>query len=74
MSHFEIQQFELSSYHTQCVGHQNRNAVSLKKVIPLDFRQFNHFKYEKMCLCARMLALELKGGAFIEKVNSRCFC
>ena len=27
-----------------------------------------------MCLCARMLALELKGGAFIEKVNSRCFC
>ena len=27
-----------------------------------------------MCLCARMLALEWKGRAFIEKVNSRCFC
>ena len=27
-----------------------------------------------MCLCARMLALEWKERAFIEKVNSRCFC
>ena len=27
-----------------------------------------------MCLCARLLALEWKGRAFIEKVNSRCFC
>ena len=27
-----------------------------------------------MCLCARMLALEWKGRAFIEKVNTRCFC
>ena len=26
-----------------------------------------------MCLCARMLALEWKERAFIEKVNSRCF-
>ena len=25
-----------------------------------------------MCLCARMLALERKGRAFIQKVNSRC--
>ena len=25
-------------------------------------------------LCARMLALDLKGRTFIEKVNSRCFC
>ena len=25
-----------------------------------------------MCLCARMLALERKGRAFIEKVNSTC--
>ena len=27
-----------------------------------------------MCLCARMLAPECKGRAFIEKVSSRCFC
>ena len=27
-----------------------------------------------MCLCTRMLALEWKERAFIEKVNSRCFC
>ena len=27
-----------------------------------------------MCLCTRMLALEWKGRAFMEKVNSRCFC
>ena len=27
-----------------------------------------------MCLCARMLALEWKERAFIEKVNSRWFC
>ena len=27
-----------------------------------------------MCLCVRMLALEWKGKAFVEKVNSRCFC
>ena len=27
-----------------------------------------------MCSWARMLALEWKGRAFIEKVNSRCFC
>ena len=26
-----------------------------------------------MCLCERMLALEWKGRAFMEKVNSRCF-
>ena len=27
-----------------------------------------------MCLYVRMLALESKGRAFIEKVNTRCFC
>ena len=27
-----------------------------------------------MCLCAHMLALEWNERAFIEKVNSRCFC
>ena len=27
-----------------------------------------------MCLCARMVDFELKGRAFIEKVNSACFC
>ena len=27
-----------------------------------------------MCLCVRMLALEWKRRAFIEKVNTRCFC
>ena len=39
----KIQQFELPSFHS--AWHQNRNAVSLKKVSPLDFQQFNHFKY-----------------------------
>ena len=28
----------------------------------------------KICLCLRMLVLEWKETAFIEKVNSRCFC
>ena len=42
-----------------------------KKVSPLDFQQYNHFK---MCLCVRMLVLEWKERAFIGKVNSRCFC
>ena len=68
----KIQQFELPSFHI--AWQQNRNAVSLKKVSPLDFQQFNHLKYEKVCLCARMLALVWKGRAFTEKVNSRCFC
>ena len=45
-----------------------------KKSSPLDLQQFNHFKYWKMCLCARMLAFGWKGRVFIEKVNSRCFC
>ena len=45
-----------------------------KKVSPLDFQQYNHFKYQKICLCARRLVLEWKETAFIEKVNSRCFC
>ena len=45
-----------------------------KKVSPLDFQQYNHFKYQKICLCVRMLVLEWKERAFIEKVNSRCFC
>ena len=53
--------------------HKNRNAVSLKKVCPLAFRQSNHFKYLKICLCARMLVMEWIERAFIEKVNSRCF-
>ena len=38
------------------------------------FSAVNHFKYEKICLCARMLLLEWKERAFIKKVNSRCFC
>ena len=45
-----------------------------KKVSPLDFQQYNHFKYYKICLCVRMLVLEWKERAFIEKANSRCFC
>ena len=68
----KIQQFELPSFHS--AWHQKKNAISLKKVSPLDFQHFNHFKYYKICLCASMIVLEWKGGAFIEKVNSRCFC
>ena len=46
-----------------------------KKVSSLDFQQYNHFKYlQKICLCARMLVLEWQERAFIEKVDSRCFC
>ena len=45
-----------------------------KKVSPLDFQQYNHFKYYKICLCVRMLVLEWKERAFIEILNSRCFC
>ena len=45
-----------------------------KKVSPLDFQQYNHFKYYKICLWVRMLVLEWKERAFIEKENSRCFC
>ena len=56
----KILQFELLSFHS--AWHQNRNAVSLKKVSPPDFPQ-----------CGWMLALEWKGRAFIEKVNSRRF-
>ena len=44
-----------------------------KKVSPLDFQLYNHFTYQKICLCARMLVLERKERAFIEQVNSRCF-
>ena len=75
MAHFiaKIKQFELPSLYS--VWHQNRNAVSLKKVSSLDFQQYNYFKYhQKICLCARMLVLEWKERAFIEKVDSRCFC
>ena len=68
----KIYQFERPSFHS--AWHQNRNSVSLKKVSSLDFQQYNHFKYYKICLCARMLILEWKERAFIEKVNSRCFC
>ena len=52
---------------------QDRNAVSLKKVSPLDFQQYNHFKYWNIRVCAYMLVLECKERAFIEKMNSRCF-
>ena len=45
-----------------------------KKVSPLDFQQYNHFKHYKIRLCARMPVLEWKERAFIEKVNSRFFC
>ena len=45
-----------------------------KKVSPLDFQQYNHFKHYKIRLCARMPVLEWKERAFIEKVKSRCFC
>ena len=45
-----------------------------KKASPLDFQQYDHFKYQELCLCARMLVIEWKESAFIEKVNSRCFC
>ena len=47
---------------------------TLKTVSSLNFQQFNHFKHKKIYLCARMLAPEWKGRAFIEKVNCRCFC
>ena len=48
---------------------QNGNAVSLKKVSPHDFQKYNHFKYEKICSCARMLVLERKERAFLGKAG-----
>ena len=45
-----------------------------KKASPLDFQQFNHFKFWKMRLRAHMLTFGWKGRALIDKVNSRCFC
>ena len=72
MFNFENTAIWTSEFHSAWL--ENRNAVSLKKVSPLDFQRFSHFKYQKMCLSARMLALEWKGRALIEKVNSKCFC
>ena len=48
--------------------------LSRWKKSSLDFQQYNHFKYQKICLCARFLVLEWTERAFIEQVNSRCFC
>ena len=45
-----------------------------KKVSPVDFQQYNHFTCQTICLSARMLVFEWKERAFVEKVNSRCFC
>ena len=70
-SMFHFENTELPSFLS--AWHQNRKVVSLKKVSPLDFQQFNHFKYYKMCLGARILALEWKERAFTEKMNSICF-
>ena len=67
----KLQQFELPSFHTVW---QNRNAISLeKKASALDCQQLNHFECQNTCLCTRMLALEWKERAFIEKLNTRCF-
>ena len=48
---------------------QDRNAVSLKKVSPLDFEQYSNFKCWNIRVCAHMLVLEEKERAFIEKMN-----
>ena len=48
--------------------------LSRWKKSSLDFQQYNHFKYQKIRLCARFLVLEWTERAFIEQVNSRCFC
>ena len=44
----------------------------LSKILTMS--KYNHFKYLKICLCARMLVLMWKERAFIEIVNFRCFC
>ena len=65
----KIQQFELLSFHS--AWHQNRNAVSMKKSLLLIFSSIT---ISSICLCAHMLVSQWKERAFIEKVNSRCFC
>ena len=68
----KIQKFELPSFHS--AWHQNRNAVSLKKSHSSWFSAVWPFQVLEISLCASMLVLNWKEKAFIEKVNSRCFC
>ena len=73
MFHFENAAIWTSEF-SQRVAPKSRILSRWKNVSPLDFQQYNNFKYKKICLCACMLVLEWKERAFIEKVNSRCFC
>ena len=45
-----------------------------KKPFLLIFSSLTISSIKRCVFCTRMLALEWKGRAFIEKVNSRCFC
>ena len=68
----EIQQSEFPSFHSAWHQKWEYCLAEIKSLFLIE--QFNLFKYWKVCLCARMQALEWKERAFIEKVNSGCFC
>ena len=72
MFHFENTAIWTSEF-SQCVTPKQECCLIEKSLSSNDFQKFNHFKYLKMCLRARMLAPEWEGRALIEKVN-RCFC
>ena len=46
--------------------------LTLSKIITMN--KYNHYKYLKICLWARMLVLKWKERAFIEIANFRCIC
>ena len=66
-----MQQFELPSSHS--ARHQNRNVVSLKKVIPLDFQLFNHFKVLKDMFLRTYASSRVKRKSFYRKSELQMF-
>ena len=69
----EVQQFELPSFHS--AWHHNRNAISLKKSLSSWFSAVWPFQVLKVMFMHTYASSRVKRKiAFIEKVNSGCFC